>query len=184
MPAASTAVAHRAHAPSTTVVLAGTLAGTLDGLFALSLQFAYTGAIAPVRLFQGIAYGALGDEAFAGGAATALLGLALHFGFAYAWAGVYFAAHRWLPPMRSITRTRAGAAAAGAGFGTLVWLVMNAVVKPIGGIPPTPVASGMFAIMLAGHIAVVGWPIAAVVRATARRLGAASGDAGPGGAPE
>lgn len=168
MSGATTAAAPRGTAVASTILKAGFLVGCLDGVFALLVQFSAIREFAPVRLFQGIAMGLLGEDAYAGGAATALLGLLLHFIIAHAWAAAYVVAPGRSALLRSATRTGFGAVAVGAGFGAVVWLVMNFLVKPVGGIPPTPLASGMFTVMLGGHALVVGVPIVAVARSAPR----------------
>jgi hypothetical protein len=63
------------------VLVGGSIAGALDILFALS--FAAANGMAPERLLQTVASGLLGEDAYAGGAPTALLGLAAHFALSY-----------------------------------------------------------------------------------------------------
>src|SRR5262245_45675391 len=77
------------------VMVAWLLAGTLDVTTAV---FYYVGpsSARAMRLLQGIASGLLGARAFDGGAATALLGLALHYLIALIWTLVFFAAFRAL----------------------------------------------------------------------------------------
>jgi hypothetical protein len=113
---------------------------------------------------QGVAAGVLGRDAFVGGIATALLGLALHFVIAYGWTTVYLLVYRRWAALRRLTRTDRGAIIVGAIVGACIWLAMDFLVIPLSRARPTPVLSGMFLTMLIGHMVVVGQPIALIVR--------------------
>jgi hypothetical protein len=76
------------------------------------------------RMPQGIASGLLGRSSFQGGAATWILGLALHFLIALAMASVYFAASRKLPFLKEYPLI------CGLFYGMALYLV-----KPRGGAP-------------------------------------------------
>ena len=54
----------------------------------------------PPRILRGVAGGLLGPSAFQGGAATAALGLALHFSIALSAVAVYYAASRKIASLR------------------------------------------------------------------------------------
>jgi hypothetical protein len=81
--------------PARALLVGGLTVGVLDGLDAL-IFFGLRG-VAPARVFQGIASGLLGRSAFAGGMATALLGILLHFFIAFAVVTLYHVAARRLP---------------------------------------------------------------------------------------
>ena len=86
--------------PSSRSVLRGILVGGLvAGILDITDALVFHGlrGVAPVRILQAIASGLLGRDAFAGGAATAALGLGLHFVIAFGVVSVYFLASRWLP---------------------------------------------------------------------------------------
>jgi uncharacterized membrane protein YagU involved in acid resistance len=142
----------------------GTIGGALDLLFAL--VFAAYDGVAPVRLLQTVASGALGEEAFAGGAPTAILGLLCHFGLSYLWALLFVAAALRLP--RLLNRPLV----AGAVFGVLVFLCMRLIVLPLSAFPRPvsfePLASTLD---LLSHMFLFGVPIAA---AASKALGAAA----------
>jgi hypothetical protein len=150
---------------------AGLLVAVLDGAFALLVYVVVLRAATPARVFQAIAAGVLGPDAFAGGGATAALGVALHAGIACAWAAAFVLAVRRVAALRRAMETVPGAVAAGAAYGVLVWLAMSRVVVPLAGMRTMPVASALFATMLLGHVAVVGLPIALTVRGRAARGG-------------
>jgi hypothetical protein len=76
------------------VAAGGLAAGAIDIAYAAGFWYLRAG-VPPTRIFQSVAAGLVGREAaVAGGAATAALGLALHFGIALVVGVVYFAAAR------------------------------------------------------------------------------------------
>jgi hypothetical protein len=105
-------------------IVYGALAvGVLDGLAAI-ISMGLRGA-GPLRPFQGIASGLLGRDAFSGGAATAFLGLALHFVVALGVASTYLAASRIAPAL--VQRPLLF----GVLYGIAVFFVMNYAVIPL-----------------------------------------------------
>ena len=142
---------------------AGALAGTLD-LTAACIQ-GYLNGRTPEHVLQSIASGWLGRSSYAGGAATAVLGLVTHFFIATVAAAVYWATSRRYPQLvRHAWRW-------GASYGLVVYAVMYEIVMPLSAIhrriPRTPQD---YIIGLLVHVICVGWPIALVVRAhTPRR---------------
>src|SRR5262249_45758073 len=60
------------------VVLGGVVLGTTDLLFACTFAGLYSHA-SPVRVFQSVARGVLGDASYDGGAGSAVLGVVLHY---------------------------------------------------------------------------------------------------------
>src|SRR5215467_11006520 len=100
------------------VMIAWVLAGTLDITTAV-LYYVGPSSARAARLLQGIASGVLGARAFDGGAATALLGLSLHYLIALVWALVFLVAFRTLRVLRRHL------VLIGIAYGIIVWLVMN-----------------------------------------------------------
>ena len=116
--------------PTRAIALGGLTVGVLDGLDAL-IFFGVRG-VPPIRVFQAIASGLLGREAFQGGGATLLLGVALHFLIATTVVAVYVIVSR-------ITSLNSRPLVFGPLYGVAVDPVMNLVVIPlsaIGGGPP------------------------------------------------
>ena len=97
--------------------------GTLDAAYAI-IFWGMRGA-GPVRIFQSIAAGLLGEAAFRGGLRTEALGLALHYFISLAIVVMYWLASRLWPVLtrRPIV--------CGALYGIGVYLVMNYVVIPL-----------------------------------------------------
>jgi hypothetical protein len=140
----------------TTIFWAGFVAGVLDILYVI-IFYAWRG-VGATRVLHGIAAGLIGREAAAkGGAATAALGLALHFVIAFAAAGVFYAASRKLRVL--IERP----VVSGMVYGVVVWLVMNLAVLPLSATPPKSFPSPTWIPVLIAHLFCVGLPIAGIV---------------------
>jgi uncharacterized membrane protein YagU involved in acid resistance len=112
----------------------------------------------PLRLLQGIAGGILGPKTFAGGPATAVLGLFLHFVIAFGAATVYFATSRTLPILLQ------QAVLCGALYGIAVYFFMNRIVIPLSRATKYPFSVKMTLIGVIIHIVCVGLPIALNIR--------------------
>ena len=84
--------------PSKAFVFGGLTVGTLDILDAFTF-FGIRNGVAPSRILQSIAAGLLGRASFQGGAATAALGLVLHFLIAFGIVGTYFVVARAVPAL-------------------------------------------------------------------------------------
>ena len=116
--------------PAWVHVASGGLAlGTVDLLFAFSFARLVRGA-SPVRVLQSVAAGLQGRAAFAGGASSALLGLACHYLIATLMVLAYvLAAARW----RALVRHPI---ALGLPYGLWLYVVMTWVVVPLSNAPP------------------------------------------------
>jgi hypothetical protein len=119
----------------------------------------------PMRVFQSIAAGLLGRDAFTGGIRTVLLGMALHLFIASVVVVVYWLASRRIPALARKPFVY------GPLYGLVVYAVMNFVVIPLSatgnGIrmpAPIALANGIFA-----HLFCVGIPTGLTARAAARR---------------
>jgi hypothetical protein len=139
------------------VVFGGLLTGILD-LTAACVNSGLRGT-SPVRVFQAIASGLLGADSYQGGAATALLGVFLHFVIAFGAAAVYYFASRRFKFL--INRP----VISGILYGVAVYWFMQLIVLPLSNFP----GRGRFVleqivIGLIIHILFVGLPIALVVR--------------------
>ena len=147
------------------VLAGGTIAGALDILFAVSFA-AYNGVDA-LRLLQTVASGALGEAAFSGGASTAALGLACHFGLSYVWAALFFAAAWHLPTL--VRRPLIS----GVLVGVVVFLCMRLVVLPLSAFPRPVTFKPLATVLdLLSHMLLFGFPIAwAASKAITRRQG-------------
>jgi len=144
------------------VVYGGLAAGLLDIINATTFWFIYNGA-PPARILQAIAAGLLGKESFVGGAATAALGLFLHFFIACGMAAVYWLASRRWPVL--LQRPLA----AGTAFGIGAYLAMTYLVVPLSRAMPPPFILSWFIDSVLAHVVLVGLLFAYVARWSANR---------------
>ena len=113
------------------IVVAGLVAGTLDGLGAI-LTFLLRGGKDPVKIFNFIASGVFGESGLKGGTTMALAGLIFHLCIATIWAAFYFIIY---PKVTVLAKSWV---ASGLSYGIVVWLGMNLVVVPLSSTPPLP----------------------------------------------
>ena len=146
-----------------TILLATAVAGTLD-ITDACVYWAVTKGVPPERIFQSVASGLLGKAAFKGGAQTAALGLALHFGIMAVMVAVYALASLRLPILTKRPVVM------GLGYGLATYLVMNYVVLPLSRAGPR----GSFVLPnfingLMAHLVLVGLTVAMIVAWRERR---------------
>lgn len=110
----------------------------------------------PARMLQGIAFSVLGPATYAGGAATAALGLALHTGVALGAATMFYALHR------ASGLVRAHWLAAGVLFGAGFYVFMQLVALPLTRLPHHSFPPPNWEPIFIAHLTVVGPVIAAV----------------------
>ena len=144
------------------VFYGGIAAATLDIVNAIVFWQVYSGTPA-ARILQSIAAGLLGTAAFTGGAATAALGLALHFLIAFGMAFGYWLAASRLPALLRHP------VAAGLAYGALTWVAMNHVIVPLSRAQPPPFIPAWFADGILAHLVLVGLLLAFVARWSANR---------------
>ena len=141
------------------VALTGILVGVADYAIGLGIFVAALGRPA-LGVLQAPAAGLLGQAAFRGGLQTAALGTALHFAIAIAWGAAFGVAYANSPRLRRATSERAGLLLVGAMVGSVVWIVMNNVVAPLGRGRAEPFGTAVFWAVLVGHVFFVGIPLA------------------------
>jgi len=140
-------------------LIGGTIAGTLDILFAIT--FAGYNGMPATKLLQTVASGALGKAAFDGGEAAAAIGLACHFALSYLWTALFMAAAWRLPALlrRPVV--------SGIVFGIAVFLCMRLVVLPLSAFPfPVRFKPLSTALDLMSHMFFFGVPIAVAASKT------------------
>lgn len=136
-------------------MIAGSVVGSLDITSALIM--AIVRGSTPTRLLQFVASGLLGQRAFQGGAATAALGLALHFLIAFSVVAFFYLASRQLPFLYR------HAFISGTAYGVIVYAVMNLVVLPLSAARPRhALVPDLIQIMI--HMFVIGVPTALLLR--------------------
>jgi uncharacterized membrane protein YagU involved in acid resistance len=138
----------------------GFIAGTLD--ITENLVFNLFRGITPWRVFQYIASGLIGTQAFQVGWASVVLGVILHYTIALVWTAIFYLAARRVPIImrRPIL--------SGLIYGDLVYLIMNFIVLPLSGVPHTrnaiTLASRINAVL--ALLVCIGLPISLLVRRT------------------
>ena len=129
-------------------------------LHPLRVAFSYfRSGVAPSRVLQFVASGALGPAAFQGGSLTAAAGLGFHYLIAFVFTAIFFAAAASQPWLRQRSLPY------GALYGLAVYGVMNYVVIPLSQIGPRP--AGAAVVVVTGilvHMVFIGWPIALSAR--------------------
>jgi hypothetical protein len=142
-----------------TIVTAGVVAGALDITYAFII-WGLRG-VTPLQIGRSVASGLIGREAaVAGGAATGLLGLLLHFIMATIIAAIFYVAARNL---RLLVER---AVPCGIVYGLVTYGVMNYVVMPLSAIHSIG-DSGPAYIRITGvlvHMFLIGLPIALITR--------------------
>jgi hypothetical protein len=140
-------------------VIAGLIIGFADAILYHWFVQNVLGGVPLISLYQYIASGALGEAAFAGGIATALLGMLFHYIFSIVIAGIFILSvdritllHRYLIPGSLLY-----------GFG--VFIVMNMIVTPLSATPPIPApTTPMLIVNLLDHLLVFGLLLGLLVR--------------------
>lgn len=140
--------------PAKTILLAGLVAGLLDGADALLFN-SWFHATPPRRVLQFIASGVLGLKSFQGGWSSATLGALVHLGIAVTAAAVFYALSRRLPALLRQP------ALWGTLYGLAIFAIMHFLVVPLSAAPrQRPLAMPDLINLLLAHILCVGLPIA------------------------
>jgi len=143
------------------IVIGGLIIGTADAIVYHWFVTSVLGGYPLISVYQYIASGALGESAFAGGIATALLGVLFHFIISFVVAGVFILSasrisllHRY-PIVGSLLY----------GFG--VFIVMNMIVT-LSAAPPLPApTTPQLIVNILDHILVIGLPLGILVKRNA-----------------
>ena len=135
-----------------TILLTGLLVGTLDAIAAV-VQFIIPTWRSPVRIFEYIASGVFGTNAFSGGPIMAVMGLLFHYFIATAWTSLFFTLYPRIP---WLAKNRV---AGGLVYGVFIWLMMNLVILPLSNVPHFPIRVSGAAIGMVILMLVVGLPI-------------------------
>jgi hypothetical protein len=134
------------------IVWGGAACGILDGV-ATSVQFALRG-IKPLRVWQGVASGLMGECAFGLGWLSGGFGLILQFLIAATVTTVFARACPHFPALQQFYWI------SGPLYGVVVFLVMNLIVVPLSARPKRPATVMVIVVQIAIHMFFVGLPIA------------------------
>ncbi len=137
------------------IAITGLIVGAMDITSAIVITLSRGGTI--TRLFQFIASGLLGPQAFQGGTSVVVLGLALHFLIAFTLVAVFYLLSRRMDLLRK------RAVVSGIIYGLVVYAVMNLVVLPLSAARPRHSLSGDL-IQIGIHMFIIGLPTALLLR--------------------
>jgi hypothetical protein len=141
------------------IALGGLIIGTVQLIVQQWIVFSLVQGNPLISVLQYIASAVMGNAAFEGGVATALLGVLFHYFISFVIAAVFILSADRIPFLRRY-------AVAGAllyGFG--VFVVMNLIVIPLSAAPPLPAPTVPLLIeMIVEHILVIGLPLGILVR--------------------
>jgi len=143
--------------PMMFVLAGGLVAGTLDILYACGF-WALKSDLPAQRILQSVAAGLLGKASFAGGWATAALGLALHYLIAASMSLAYYLVARRLPLLWQRPLL------CGALYGLLLYGIMNHIVVPLSAAGPGSKDHLWIGLSIAVHALLIGIPIALLTR--------------------
>ncbi len=138
--------------PTSSILLAWLLAGTIDALAAMIIY-----QVAPMPMFRFIASGAFGAAALTGGLGMALAGLAFHYLIALVWTILFYLLY---PRIRIMRMNRM---ATGAVYGVLIWMVMNLLVLPASSVRQADFTLRSVTLGAVILVFAVGMPIALVI---------------------
>ena len=142
-----------------TTVIGGLILGMLHLIIQSWLVFSLLEQNPFISVLQYVASGAMGNAAFTGGPATALLGLVLDFLMTTIMAGVFILSADQIPLLRS--HVIPGSLLYGFG----VFIVMNFIVLPLSAAPPLPAPPmWLFIEMILEHVLLIGLPLGILVR--------------------
>ena len=143
-------------------VIGGLIIGTLHLIVQAWFVFSFLGKTPFISVLQYITSGAMGDAAFTGGLATALLGVILEFVMTIIIAGVFILSAARIPLLRRYVIVGSLL----YGFG--VFIVMNFIVLPLSAAPPVPVSTMEIIEIAIEHILLIGLPLGILVQQNTR----------------
>ena len=144
------------------IVLGGIIIGMLHVIIQEWLVFSLLQKTPFILVLQYLASGALGNAAFEGGLATALLGVLFHFCVSFVVAGVFILSADRIPLLRRYVIV--GSLLYGIG----VFIVMNFIVLPLSAAPPLPAPPLPLLIeLIIEHALLIGLPLGILIRRNA-----------------
>jgi uncharacterized membrane protein YagU involved in acid resistance len=140
------------------IALGGMMVGLLHLIIQDGLVFSLLGQTPFILVIQYVASGAMGNAAFAGALATALLGLIIHFFISFVVAGVFIlSADR-------ISLLRRNIIFGSLLYGVGVFVVLYVVILPLSAAPPVPFQTMQTIELIIEHVLVIGLPLGLFVR--------------------
>jgi hypothetical protein len=143
-------------------VISGLIIGTAHAVTYHWFISSVLGGYPLTSVYQYIASAALGEAAFAGGIATALLGALIHFIIAFIVAGIFILS------AGRISLLRRYPVVGSLLYGFAVFMVMTMIVIPLSAAPPLPdPTTPQLIVNILDHILVIGLPLGLIVRRSA-----------------
>ena len=161
-------MAQRDVAPWIYILGGGLIAGTLDIAFAC-IYWAIEAGVPAQRIFQSVAAGLLGEASFRGGAATAALGLGLHYFIATSMSLAFYLVALRRPALVRQPVTY------GVAYGLLLYVIMNYVVVPLSAAGRGSKDPLWIGLTVAVHALLIGVPIALCARRAVHLIRAPAG---------
>ena len=144
-------------------VIAGLIIGFADEIIYHWFVQNVLGGVSLIALYQYIASGALGESAFAGGIAIALLGVLIHYIISIVIAGVFILSVDRIPLLRRYLIPGSLL------FGFGVFIVMNMIVTPLSATPPLPApTTSQLIVAILDHLLIFGIFLGLLVRRNAK----------------
>jgi hypothetical protein len=140
------------------IALGGTMVAMLHLIVQDGLVFSLLGQRPFILVIQYVASGAVGNAAFAGGLATAVLGLIIHFLISFIVAGVFILS------IDRISLLRRNIIFGSILYGFIVFVVLYYVVLPLSAAPLVPLQLMDSIELTIEHILVIGLPLGLFVR--------------------
>jgi len=140
------------------IVSGGVIIGTLHLVIQSFIVFSLLYKVPFISVVQYVASGALGDAAFAGGLATALLGVIFHYLISFVIAAVFIMSATRIPLLRR------NAIVGSILFGVAAWFVMGFIVIPLSATPVLPPPT-LFQLIegFIEHALIIGLPLGILV---------------------
>ena len=140
-------------------VIGGLIIGMLHLIIQVGIVFGLLLKSPYISSLQFVASGAMGNAAFTGGLATALLGLVLELLMTIIIAGIFVVSADRIPLLRN--HVIPGSLLYGFG----VFIVMNFIVLPLSAAPPEPAPPmWLFIEMILEHVLLIGLPLGILVQ--------------------
>ena len=160
---ASTSLINNRNSLLRSSVIAGLIIGFADAIVYHWFVQNVLGGVQLISLYQYIASGALGESAFAGGMAAALLGVLFHYILSILIAGVFILSANRIPVLQRYSIPGSLL----YGFG--VFIVMNMIVTPLSATPPLPTpTTPQLIVAILTHILIFGLLLGILVRRNTR----------------
>ena len=139
------------------IAVGGIIIGTLQLIIQDFLVFSLLGKTPFISVLQYVASGALGDAAFAGGLATALLGVIFHYLISFVVAAVF------IMSAARISLLRRNVIVGSLLYGIAAFIVMNFIVLPLSAAPK--VDGTLFGLieLIIEHALIIGLPLGILV---------------------